>query len=96
MSGEWYGGLLNAGWVIHASWPIQTEQAHRPRARESAALSASVHLICRPRPENAGVGDWGEIIRELPRRIGEWMERLSSEGIRGADLVFACIGPFGY
>ena len=23
----------------------------------------------------------------------DWMERLQSEGIRGADLVFACIGP---
>ena len=22
-----------------------------------------------------------------------WMERLQGEGIRGADLVFACIGP---
>jgi len=30
---------------------------------------------------------------ELPNRIGDWMERLSSEGVRGADLVFACIGP---
>lgn len=65
----------------------------RLRARESAALSASVHLICRPRPEDAGIGDWGEVLRELPRRVGDWMERLQEEGIRGADLVFACIGP---
>ena len=33
------------------------------------------------------------MFRELPNRIGDWMERLSSEGVRGADLVFACIGP---
>jgi hypothetical protein len=39
------------------------------------------------------VGDWGEVLRELPRRVGDWMERLQGEGIRGADLVFACIGP---
>ena len=25
--------------------------------------------------------------------LREWMERLQSEHIRGADLVFACIGP---
>src|SRR6185369_5144479 len=80
------------GWVITASWPIATEQSHRPRARESAALSASIHLVCRPRTENE-TGDWGEVFRELPRRVGDWMERLASEGIRGADLVFACIGP---
>ena len=87
------GGLVRGGLTIVGSWPITTEMAHRLRARESAALAASIHLVCRPREEDAGVGDWGEIIRELPKRIGDWMERLSSEGIRGADLVFACIGP---
>ena len=39
------------------------------------------------------MGDWGDVLRELPRRVGDWMERLQGEGIRGADLVFACIGP---
>jgi len=86
-------GMIRGGWVITGSWPITTEMGSRLRARESAALAASVHLVCRPRDDDAGVGDWGEIIRELPKRIGDWMERLSGEGIRGADLVFACIGP---
>jgi len=39
------------------------------------------------------VGDWAEVLRELPSRVGDWMERLQNEGVRGADLVFACIGP---
>ncbi|MBI4536780.1 MAG: hypothetical protein HY712_02350 [candidate division NC10 bacterium] len=34
-----------------------------------------------------------EVFRELPIRVGDWMERLQSEGVRGADLVFACIRP---
>jgi adenine-specific DNA methylase len=86
-------GMLAGGWTVTASWPVTTELANRLRARESAALSASVHLVCRPRPKDAGVGGWEEILRELPKRIGDWMERLSGEGIRGADLVFSCIGP---
>ncbi len=86
-------GLIRAGWTVTASWPITTEMGSRLRARESAALSASVHLVIRPRPDDAPVGDWGGILRELPRRVGEWMDRLQGEGIRGADLVFACIGP---
>jgi adenine-specific DNA methylase len=73
--------------------PIVTERYSRVRARGSAALAASVHLVCRPRPENAGTGGWEEILRQLPKRIGDWMKRLSTEGIRGADLVFSCIGP---
>lgn len=86
-------GMIRSGWVITGSWPIATEMGSRLRARESAALATSVHLVCRPRPENAPVGDWGEVLRELPDRVGDWMERLQSEGLRGADLVFACIGP---
>lgn len=86
-------GLLRAGWVITASWPISTERPVRLRSIQSAALAGSVHLFCRPRPEDAPVGDWAEVLRELPKRVGDWMERLQDEGIRGADLVFACIGP---
>jgi len=86
-------GLIRGGWTITGSWPIATEMASRLRARESAALATSIHLVCRPRPEDAPVGDWAEVLRELPRRVGDWMERLQGEGIRGADLVFACIGP---
>ncbi len=87
------GALLDAGWVITASWPIATERKARPRAHESAALATSVHLVCRPRSDDAGVGDWAEVLRELPTRVTDWMERLQGEGVRGADLVFACIGP---
>jgi hypothetical protein len=63
------------------------------RSLESAALATSVHLICRPRPADADIGDWSKVLRELPKRVGDWMERLQGEGVRGADLVFACIGP---
>jgi hypothetical protein len=87
------GLTTTGGWVITASWPIATERPNRLRSRESAALATSVHLICRPRPENAPVGDWAEVLRELPKRVGDWMERLEAERVRGADLVFACIGP---
>ena len=86
-------GMIRAGWTITASWPLATELATRLRARDSAALATSVHLICRPRPDNAGVGDWADVLHELPIRVGQWIDRLQSEGIRGADLVFACIGP---
>jgi len=86
-------GLIKGGWTITGSWPIATEKPDRMRSFDSAALATSVHLVCRPRPEDAPVGDWGEVLRELPNRVGDWMERLQGEGIRGADLVFACIGP---
>src|SRR6266496_2715712 len=84
--------MISSGWVITGSWPLTTEMPNRLRARESAALSASVHLVCRPRGA-VKTGDWDKVLRALPKRVGDWMERLQGEGVRGADLVFACIGP---
>ena len=86
-------GMIRGGWTITGSWPIATEMGTRLRARDSAALATSVHLVCRPRPDDAPTGDWADVLRELPRRVADWMERLQREGIRGADLVFACVGP---
>jgi putative DNA methylase len=86
-------GMIRGGWIVTGSWPIATEMKNRLRARDSAALATSVHLVCRPRPSDALIGDWSEVLRELPQKVGTWIELLQSEGIRGADLVFACIGP---
>ena len=91
--------LVTSGWVITASWPIDTEMGTRLRARNSAALASSVHLVCRPRENPDGslrdseVGDWRDVLAELPRRTHEWMPRLAAEGVVGADAIFACLGP---
>ena len=86
-------GMIRGGWTITGSWPIATEMSSRLRARDSAALATSIHLICRPRSGDAPIGEWADVLRELPNRVGEWMQRLEKEGVKGADLVFACIGP---
>jgi putative DNA methylase len=93
------GALITSGWVITASWPIDTERGARLRARNSAVLASSVHLVCRPREtlsltkRDDVVGDWRDVLQELPRRIHEWMPRLNKEGVVGADAIFACLGP---
>lgn len=90
-------GIVKGGWEITASWPIETEMKSKMSGSQGgekkAMLLASIHLICRPRSINAEVGDWGNILGALPKRIHDWMDRLSDEKIRGADLVFSCIGP---
>ena len=86
-------GMVRGGWTISGSWPIATEMVSRLNARETASLATSIHLICRPRAKDAPVGEWADVLRELPLKVGSWMQRLQGEGIRGADLVFACVGP---
>ena len=85
--------LVRAGWTVTASWPIETERGARMRAKNSAVLASSVFLVCRPRPENAGVGEWRAVQAELNRRVAAWLPRLEQEGIHGADAIFSCIGP---
>ena len=90
--------ILDAGWTATASWPIDTERPSRQRALESAALGSSVHVVCRPRENEDGslredVGEWRDVLSELPKRIHEWMPRLAAEGVVGADAIFACLGP---
>ncbi|MCF3609727.1 DUF1156 domain-containing protein, partial [Planktothrix agardhii 1033] len=84
--------MINAGWIITGSWAIDTEMGSRLRAMNSAALASSVHLVCRPRSNNE-IGDWRNILQELPLRIKEWMPRLTEQGVVGADAIFACLGP---
>jgi adenine-specific DNA methylase len=91
--------MVDSNWIITGSWPIDTEMGTRLRAHESAALASSVHLVCRPRENPDGtvrsddVGDWRDVLGELPRRIHDWMPRLAAEGVVGADAIFACLGP---
>ena len=62
-------------------------------------LASSIHLVCRPRENPDGslrtdnIGDWRDVLAELPKRIHDWMPRLAKEGVVGADAIFACLGP---
>jgi hypothetical protein len=90
--------MVDAGWTVTGSWPIDTERPGRLRAQNSAALASSIHLVCRPRENPDGslsdsIGDWRDVLQELPVRIHEWMPRLAQEGVVGADAIFACLGP---
>ena len=90
--------MLDAGWMMTGSWPIDTEMGARLRARDSAALASSIHLVCRPRVAEDGtlienVGDWRDVLRALPQKMRDWMPRLAQDGVVGADAIFACIGP---
>jgi len=93
------GAIIDAGWIVTSSWPIDTEMENRTQAQGAASLQSSVHIVCRPRENpdgslrTADIGDWRDVLAELPRRIHEWMPRLAEEGVVGADAIFACLGP---
>jgi len=90
--------VVDAGWTITASWPVDTEREARIAAQGQARLGSSIHLVCRPRENEDGslgeeIGEWRDVLSGLPKRIHEWMPRLAAEGVVGADAIFACLGP---
>ena len=90
--------VIDANWVVTASWPIDTELENRLAALDQARLGSSIHIVCRPRENSDGsvnisIGDWRDVLQELPARIHAWLPRLAKEGVVGADALFACLGP---
>ena len=61
--------VVDAGWIITGSWPIDTEREARVSAQGQARLASSIHLVCRPRENPDGslrtddIGDWREVLR---------------------------------
>ena len=84
--------LIRAGFVVTASWPIQTERQARLRASNSAALASSVWLVCKKRPENKPGWD-KEVLREMRGKITQQLRDFWDAGIRGPDFVWAATGP---
>ena len=89
-------GLMEAGFVITASWPINTEAEHSLHIRNKAAANSTVFLACRPRAGRADSGQrlyWEdvepEVAKAVRKRIGEFQEA----GIAGVDLYLASFGP---
>ena len=85
--------MIQAGLVVTASWPIDTEMGNRMRGVNSAALATSLWLVCRKRPANARTGHYGKVRRDMQERLTERLRDFWDAGIRGPDFVWAAIGP---
>lgn len=85
--------IIQAGFVVDGSWPIQTEQAARMRAQSSAALASSVWLVCRKRDPMTRAGWDTQVIKEMESNIVQRLRDFWDAGIRGPDFVWAATGP---
>ncbi|HPU31095.1 MAG TPA: DUF1156 domain-containing protein [Phycisphaerae bacterium] len=85
--------MIRAGFVVEASWPIQSERATRMRALSSAALASSVWLVCKKRPATARPGWDNNVLEEMKANIAQKLRAFWDAGIRGPDFVWAATGP---
>jgi putative DNA methylase len=84
--------MLEAGLVVTASWPIETEMGDRLRAQGAAALASSVFIVCRKR-DSVSDGFLDDVEPALQFRLHERLDYFWSQGIRGADFFMSAIGP---
>jgi putative DNA methylase len=87
------GAIIKAGFVVDASWPIQTEREARTRSLSSAALSSSVWLVCRKREQGVKPGWDAQVLKEMETNIVQRLRDFWDAGIRGPDFVWAATGP---
>src|SRR2546426_5627296 len=93
MSGYLVSAIIQAGFIVDGSWPIQTERTARTRSLSYAALSSSVWLVCKKRHETARPGWDSRVMEEMREKIAIRLRDFWDAGICGPDFVWAATGP---
>jgi putative DNA methylase len=89
-------GLISAGWQIDGTWPLRTENRTRILATGNGGtntLASSIVLVCRPRPNDAGVASRRDFLAALKKELPEALRNLQKGNIAPVDLAQAAIGP---
>ena len=98
-SGAWDAltkGLIEAGFAITASWPINTESPGGLHIKNKAAANSTVFLICRLRAERSDPDEtvyWEDVEPTVAGAVRKRVADFQTAGIRGVDLYLACFGP---
>lgn len=86
--------LMDAGFVITASWPVNTEASGSLHIKDKAAANSTIFLVCRPREEAQGeTMYWEDVEPEVARAVRARVGEFQHAGIQGVDLYLASFGP---
>jgi len=89
-------GLMQAGFTITASWPINTEAEGSLHIKDKAAANSTIFLVCRPREERSADNSdsyWEDVEPQVAGAVRERIKEFQDAGIGGVDLYLACFGP---
>jgi putative DNA methylase len=88
-------GLIEAGFIITASWPVNTEAEGSLHIKDKAAANSTIFLVCRPRPaeQSDETTYWEDVEPMVARAVRTRVEEFQKAGIGGVDLYLASFGP---
>lgn len=98
-SGAWdalANGLVEADFVITASWPVNTEAESSLHIKEKSAAKSTILLVCRPKEVQAVDANrkyWEDVEPQVALRVRNRLAEFQQAGISGVDLYLACFGP---
>lgn len=87
-------GLMEAGFAITASWPLNTEAAGSLHIKDKSAANSTVFLVCRPLNHlEVETRYWEEVEPNVRAAVRERIGAFQKGGIKGVDLYLSCFGP---
>ncbi|MBR8839056.1 MAG: DUF1156 domain-containing protein [Stigonema ocellatum SAG 48.90 = DSM 106950] len=88
-------GLLEAGFTITASWPVNTEAEGSLHIKDKAAAKSTIFLVCRPRPPKCEENTiyWEDVEKDVAKAVRKRVQEFQKYGIKGVDLYLSCFGP---
>lgn len=87
-------GLIEAGFAISASWPINTEAESSMHIKDKSAANSTIFLVCRPRTDQGSeVRYWEDVEPTVRQSVRGKIAQFQQGGIRGVDLYLSCFGP---
>ena len=98
-SGAWDAltkGLIEGGFTISASWPINTESPVSLHIRDKAAANSTVLLVCRPREERSGTDDnvyWEDVEPKVASAVRSRIAEFQGGGGKRCRSLFGLLRP---
>jgi putative DNA methylase len=87
-------GLLEAGFRIEASWPVNTESEQSLHQANKNAAASTILLVCRKRDHRDGRAPFfDDLESEVRSAARDALERFSHAGLTGVDLLLSTYGP---
>ena len=89
-------GLMEAGFVITASWPVSTEAQGSLHIKDKAAAKSTIFLVCRPRGDGRSSEEtvyWEDVEPQVARAVRNRVIEFQNAGISGVDLYLSSFGP---
>ena len=83
--------MLDAGFIVTAAWPIDTEGKSRMRANNSAALASSIYMVGR-KWKKEPKAYYRDVKDELRSHVCGRLDQFMKAGVSGADFYIAAIG----